>query len=189
MILCHAPDMEDRVIREGPANKIVAFRLVLHVDNNPCEAEIYPVKVSGVAPGTWETVGTCGFLRYKLAPPAQALLSFRAAHPNNFARFVFTIVKGSTGYVNAACAPSNPSVAWTSLPLVKDTPVNGFTRDASSVYTKQMPVSSLVGACPDGTAAFGENLSVYPLATDGWSTLWYLSKYGMPMAFALQPKP
>ena len=184
-----APDMEDRVIREGPANKIVAFRLVLHVDNNPCEAEIYPVKVSGPAPGSWETVGTCGFLRYKLAPPAQALLSFRAAHPNNFARFVFTIVKGSTGYVNAACAPSNPSVAWTSLPLVKDTPVNGFVRNVSSVYTKQISVSSLVGACPDGTAAFGENLSVYPLATDGWSTLWYLSKYGVPMAFALQPKP
>ena len=184
-----APDMEDRIIREGPSNKIVAFRLVLHVDNNPCEAEIYPVKVSGAAPGTWETVGTCGFLRYKLAPPAQALLSFRAAHPNNFARFVFTVVKGSTGYVTAACAPSNPSVAWTSLPLVKDNPVNGFIRDASSVYTKEVPVSGLVGACPDGTAAFGENLSVYPLATDGWSTLWYLSKYGVPVAFALQPKP
>jgi hypothetical protein len=181
--------MEDRVIREGPANKIVAFRLVLHIDNNPCEAEIYPVKVTGDAPGTWETVGACGFLRYKLAPPAQALLSFRAAHPNNFARFVFTTVKGSTGYLNIACAPNNPSVSWTSLPLVKDTPVNGFARDSSSIYRKQVAVSSLVGACPDGTAAFGETLSVYPLATDGWTTLWYLSRYGVPLAFALQPKP
>ena len=188
------PDMEDRVIREGPLNKIVAFRLVLHVDNNSCQAEIYPVKVTGATPGTWETVGTCGFIRYSLpatpaSPPAQALISFKAAHPNNFARFVFTIVKGSTWYVNNACAPANPAVAWTSLPLVKDTPVNAFIRDATSVYSKQMPIPNLVGACPDGTAAFGENLSVYPLATDGWSTLWYLSRYGLPMAFALQPKP
>lgn len=184
-----APDMEDRVIREGVPAKIVAFRLVIHIDNNPCEAEIYPVKVSGSSPGTWESVGACGFLRYNPAPPAQALLSFRAAHPNDFARFVFTTVKGSTGYVSAACAPNNPSVAWTSLPLVKDTPVNGFIRSSSSVYAKQVPVSGLVGACPDGTAAFGENLSVYPLATDGWTTLWYLSKYSVPLAFALQPKP
>jgi hypothetical protein len=183
-----APDMNDRVIKNG-VGKIVAFRLVLHVDNNPCEAEIYPVKVSGAAPGTWETVGACGFLRYNVAPPAKALLSFKAAHPNNFARFVFTTVKGSTGYLNVACAPNNPSVVWTSLPLVNDTPVNGFVRDALSVYSKQIPVSSLVGACPDGTAAFGENLSVYPLATDGWTTLWYLSRYGTPLAFALQPKP
>ena len=194
------PDMEDRVIREGPAAKIVAFRLVLHVDNNPCEAEIYPVKVSGVPPVTWETVGPCGFIRYTKSPPAplppKVLISFKAAHPNNFARFVFTIVKGSTGYVDVACAPLNPSVAWTSLPLVNASPVNGFTRDPSSVYTKQIlvtnpadPANSLVGDCPDGTAAFGENLSVYPMATDGWDTLWYLSRYGTPMAFALQPKP
>jgi hypothetical protein len=191
--LAIAPDMEDRVIREGSANKIVAFRLVLHIDNNPCQADIYPIKVTGAAPGTWETVGTCGFIRYSpttpVSPPAQALISFKAAHPNNFARFVFTMVKGSTGYVNSACAPVNPTVAWTSLPLVKDNPVNGFIRDATSVYSKQMPIPNLVGTCPDGTAAFGENLSVYPLATDGWSTLWYLSRYGLPIAFALQPKP
>ncbi len=185
-----APDMEDRVIREAPGGKIVAFRLVLHVDNNPCEAEIYPIKVSGVAPGTWETVGTCGFIRYSNVPlPAKALISFKAAHPSNFARFRFTTVKGSTGYVNTACAPNNPGVAWTSLPLVKSTPVNGYIRNPASVYTKQIPVSSLVGTCPDGTAAFGENLWVYALATDGWTTLWYLDKHAVPKAFALQPKP
>ncbi len=195
-----APDMEDRVIRE--AGKIVAFRVVLHVDNNPCEAEIYPVKVSGVPPATWETVGDCGFIRYTKSPPAplpptKALLSFRAAHPNGFARFNFNVVKGSTGPLSIACAPATAPPTWTSLPRVNASPVNGFTRDpATSVYTKQIlvtnpanPALSLVGTCPDGTAAFGENLSVYPLATDGWTTLWYLSRYGTPLAFALQPKP
>ena len=194
----HAPDMEDRVIRE--AGKVVAFRLVLHVDNNPCEAETYPIKVSGVPPVTWETVGECGFIRYTKSPPAptppKALLTFKANHPNGFARFVFTVAKGSTGFVNAACSPANPSVSWTTLPLVTASPVNGYVRNpATAVFSKEIlvlnpanPANSLVGTCPEGTAAFAENLSVYPLATDGWDTLWYLSRYGTPMAFALQPK-
>jgi hypothetical protein len=195
----NAPDMEDRVIRE--AGKVVAFRLVLHVDNNPCEAEIYPIKVSGVPPVTWEMVGDCGFIRYTKSPPAptppKALLAFKANHPNGFARFVITVVKGSTGYVKVACAPANPAVSWTTLPLVNASPVNGYVRNpATAVFSKEIlvvnptnPDNSLVGTCPEGTAAFAENLSVYPLATDGWDTLWYLSRYGTPMAFALQPKP
>ena len=190
------PDMEDRVIREPntPTGKIVAFRVVLHVDNNPCQSEINPIKVTGDAPGTWETVGACGFIRYPpqktpASPPAQASISFRASHANNFARFLFTIVKGSAGYVNTVCAPSDPGAIWTSLPLVNSTPVNGFIRDSTSTYTKQTPVTGLVGACPDGTAAFGENLYVYALATDGWSRLYYLDSYATPKAFALQPKP
>ncbi len=195
----HPPDMEDRVIRES--GKVVAFRLVLHVDNNPCEAEIYPIKVSGIPPVTWETVGECGFIRYTKSPPAptppKALLTFKANHPNGFARFVFTVAKGSTGYVNTACAPANPSVPWTTLPLVRTTPVNAYARNpATAVFSKEIlvlnpanPANSLVGTCPEGTAAFAENLSVYPLATDGWDTLWYLSRYGTPVAFALQPKP
>jgi hypothetical protein len=179
-----ASDMEDRVIREITGGKIRAFRLVLHVDNNPCEAEIYPTKVTGDTPGTWATVGACGFIKYPAS--AQSIISFRAAHPNNFAIFNFTTVKGSSGTVNTACAP-DPTVS-APLPLVSKASENGFIRSATSVYSKQMPITSLVGACPNGTAAFAENLSVYPLATDGWTTLWYLARYATPMAFALQPK-
>jgi hypothetical protein len=178
-----ASDMEDRVIREA-TGKIAAFRLVLHVDNNPCEAEIYPTKVTGATPGTWATVGTCGFIQYP--PASQSIISFKAAHPNNFAIFSFTVVKGSSGTVKVSCAP-DPTVS-APLPLVSAANVNGFIRSATSVYSKQMPVTSLVGACPNGTAAFAENLSVYPLATDGWTTLWYLARYATPLAFALQPK-
>jgi hypothetical protein len=178
-----ASDMEDRVIREA-TGKIAAFRLVLHVDNNPCEAEIYPTKVSGTTPGTWATVGACGFIQYP--PAAQSIISFKAAHPNNFAIFSFTVVKGSSGTVNVSCAP-DPTVS-APLPLVSTANVNGFIRSPVSVYSKQMPITSLVGACPNSTAAFAENLSVYPLATDGWTTLWYLARYATPMAFALQPK-
>lgn len=175
-------DIEDRVFRDA-ANKISAFRLVLFVDNNPCVAEIYPTQVTGPLPGSWASVGTCGFIQYP--PMAQAIISFKAAHPNNFATFDFTTSKGSSGSQDtaAACAPSPGGSA-----SVADLNVNGYTRSPTSVYSKQMSVASLVGNCPNGTASFAENLSVWPLATDVWSTLWYLERYATPMAFALQPK-
>ena len=174
-------DIEDRVFRDVITKKILAFRLVLFVDNNPCVAEIYSTQVTGPTPSIPSTVGSCGFIQYP--PMAQAIISFKAAHPNNFASFNFNIVKGSSGYVDPACAPVPPLMA-----NVGDTNVNGFLRSPTSIYSKQMTIASLVGACPNGTAAFAENLSVWPLATDGWSTLWYLASYATPMAFALQPQ-
>ena len=148
----------------------------------PLRSRITQPKVL-VPPPASGTVGTCGFIQYP--PAAQAIISFKAAHPNNFAIFSFSTVKGTSGAVPVACAPVPTA---TSLPRVSDLNVNGFLRNATSVYSKQMPVASLVGACPNGTAAFAENLSVYPLATDGWSTLWRLASYATPAAFALQPK-
>jgi hypothetical protein len=178
-----AADMEDRVIRDA-AGKISAFRLVLHVDNNPCEAQIYSTQVTGTPPIAWATVGSCGFLQYSAG--AQAIISFRAAHPNNFAYFSFRTVKGSSGPVAVSCAP-DPALA-SPLPLVSAPNVNGFARSTTSDYSKTLLVKDLVGTCPNGTAAFAETLAVYPLATDGWSTLWYLARYPDATAFALQLK-
>lgn len=170
-LVAHAPaqpgDMEDRVIRDG-TGKIVAFRLVLHIDNNPCTAEIHETTV-----GT-STAGPCGFIAYP--PSANATISFTARHPNDFATFTFRVNRGSTGTVAAASA-SGPVAGPT---------VNGFTRDAASRYTKSVPVATLLGTCLK--AAFSETLHVDALATDGWSgTLDYLDDDASSKAFALEP--
>lgn len=169
-LVAHFPalpgDMEDRVIRDG-AGKIVAFRVVLHVDNNPCEAEIYQVSVNSIS------AGPCGFITY--TPGAAAVISFKARHPHDFATFTFRVDKGSSGQVAAASASG--SVAGPS--------VNGFNRDAASVFTKNVPVATLLGECTE--AAFAETLRVDALATDGWSTLNYLDDTATPKAFALEP--
>lgn len=154
------------------------FVFYLHVDNNKCEAEIYETSVDGVA------AGPCGFIGY--ASGDDVHLSFKAKHPNGFARFKFTVVRGSAGYVTAACAPANPAVAWANAPLVTDTPVNGFNRDASSVFTKGVKESTMRGGCEK--AAFGENLYVAATATDGWVRLSGLDASALPKAFALEPK-
>lgn len=161
-----AGDMEDRVVRDG-AGKIVAFRLVLRVDNNPCEASINPVMVNGTA------ANVCGFVQYHAGDDVH--VSYRAFHPNNFATFSFTIARGSAGVVESASGSVGAS------------PVNGYVRDASSTFSKDIPVATLLGACTK--AAFAENLHVDALATDGWSTLQYLDDDGTPVAFALEPAP
>lgn len=176
-LVAHFPaqlgDMEDRVIRDG-AGKIVAFRVVLHVDNNPCQANIVDVSVNV------NSAGPCGFIQYP--PGADAVISFTARHPNDFATFNFQVHKGSCGSVDSASA--NGSVAG---PMV-----NGFTRNMASLFTQNVPVTELLSGGSCGTvcikAAFAETLHVDALATDGWSsTLDHLDADAMPKAFALEP--
>lgn len=173
-LVAHSPalpgDMEDRVMRDG-TGKIVAFRLVLRVDNNHCEAEIYPISVDG------HTTDACGFTQYHDKTSSNAYVSFKARHPNNFATFSFTIARGSVGVVETASGSvsSNPST------------VGGYARSATSVYSSNVPVADLLGTC--SKAAFAENLHVDALATDGWSTLDYLNADAIPVAFALEPEP
>lgn len=154
------------------------FVFAVHVDNNSCEAEIYDTIVNGVA------AGPCGFITY--TPLDTVQLSFKAKHPHGFGRFKFSVVRGSSGYVAAACAPDDPGVAWANAPLVTANPVNGFSRNASSVFSKNVPVSDMRGTCPK--AAFGENLYVAATATNGWVRLSGLDASALPKAFALEPK-
>ena len=154
------------------------FVFTLHMDNNKCVAEIYEARVNSVP------AGPCGFIAYGHGDDVH--LSFKAYHPNGFGRFKFTVVRGSSGYVAAACAPANPDVAWANAPRVTDTPVNGYSRDAAGIYTKDVDETIMRDGCPK--AAFGENLYVAATGTNGWTRLSGLDASGLPMAFALEPK-
>jgi hypothetical protein len=159
------------------------FVFYLHVDNNQCEAEIYEASVNGIS------AGKCGFISYAtgstLSNPT-VHLSFKARHPNGFARFKFTVVRGSSGWVPAACAPADPDkVPWANAPLVTKTPVDGFDRNASSEFANDVDEAVMRGGC--SKAAFGENLQVLATATDGWERLFWLDAYALPKAFALDP--
>lgn len=164
---------DPREIQEG------GFVFYLHIDNNLCQAEIYEASVKGVS------AGPCGFISYGTGDFVH--LSFRAYHPNGFARFKFTVVRGSSEYVVAACAPDNPKdVPLASAPLVTAAPVNGFNRSGASVFTKDVAESDMRSGCQQ--AAFGEDLYVAATATDGWTRLYWLDASAVPKAFALEPK-
>jgi hypothetical protein len=171
------PSPVDHRILNG-AGHTVGFRLRVFVDNSLCEAEIFDV--SAPAPA-----GLCGFIDYP--PGAAAHVSFKARHVHDYAAFWFEVDKGSSGRVDPASVP-----AWAP---VGTTPVNGFARDASYVWAKDVPVrgpGSLVDSpstCADGRAAFAETIYVAASATDGWQRASWLDASSTPKAFALNPAP
>lgn len=170
----------EHLVMDGP--NVVGFRVVVRVDNNPCQAEIYTVDNPSGSTGL--TVdANCGFIEYAPNDSVNARVAFKARHPHNFASFLFTIYRGSSIFVPEA------SAGWAS---VGASPVNGFVRDSSSVFAKNLTVHTLLTSNkPSGPdclkAAFAENLSVQAMATDGWSRLSYLDATGTPKAFALAP--
>jgi hypothetical protein len=172
---------DHRILDSGDTK---GFRLQVHVDNSFCESAIFDVTASGHASGP------CGFIDY--APGATAHLSVLARHVHDFAAFWFEVDKGSSGTV----APATIG-AWAPVGV---SPVNGFTRDANWVFSKDIPVRGPCGtppgslvdcptACPGGRAAFAETSYVAALATDGWSRASNLDAGSTPKAFALTPAP
>lgn len=177
-----APASAEYYFRDPVTLKKLAFRLVVHIDNNICHGNIIDVSVGGVG------AGSCGFISY--TPGASALVSFMASHPHQFATFDFHVYRGSGCAVDEAQANGG----------VGDASANGFAR-IGTVFSKTIPVATLLDSttdpvnCPPcGTkAAFAETLWVYALATDGWYRLYALdAPRGGPTerankAFALEP--
>ena len=182
----------NNLITDPVTNVVTGFSMVIHVDNNVCEGEIFETSVN------LEKAGNCGFIKY-VSGANNALISFLAYHPNGFARFRFTTVKGSSGNQTLACIPPDPNDPSAENPLVTILKINDFkneivgdTDETTGNFTKSIPVDDLLGECKlvgrlGGKACFGENLAVYATATDGWSNLSYLNSYPTPKAFALEP--
>ena len=171
------PPADNQLVESG---HVVAFRMVVHVDNNICHGHIHDAQLGGVG------AGTCGFLEYQNT--SQDLnISFLASHPHDFATFNFRVVRGSAGDVPSACASGRVGMNH-----------NGFT-EAGGVYSKDVAVSTLltepVTEPPCTHAAYAQRLDVYAMATNGWTRLSYLDaprtglgEQGLK-AFALAPAP
>jgi len=170
-VLTRKADIKNEIEHDG-------FVFNLQIDNNASDAEIFDASVNGVS------AGACGFIEH--SPLDMVTLSFRARHPNGFARFKFRVVRGSSGYVAQACAPDNPDVAWANAPLVTEGIVNDFNRDSSGIFAKEVNASVMRQDCEK--AAFGVNLYVKATATNGWTRLSELDASAPSKAFALELK-
>jgi hypothetical protein len=164
---------------------VVGFKMTLHVDNFPCQANIFDTWVDNPA----NAAGPCGFIHFGNRATSQAHLTFRAFHPHDFGTFWFQTVKGSSGAVSAASADwVGGSLA--SAPLASS-PVNGFMEAAGGIYSKGVAVATLLDA--NGTlcnqAAFAETMYVSSNATNGYTRAHWLDASTTPKAFALAPQP
>jgi len=155
----------------------VAFRMVLRVDNNCCEAKVEPVTGTGI------TVTPCGFIEFSSGASVQ--LHFKAGHPNNFADFNFSVKRGVS--TNVAKASAAGRVGSASVPTNDASPpTRAYTLTAPSDYQEDFPVEELLGDCE--RAAFSEALHVVARATDGYGLLWHLNAFDHD-GFALTPLP
>lgn len=162
---------------KNASGQTVAFRMVLHVDNNPTYAYMYDANVSGA------DAGDCGFIHYE--PGQNVNLSFIARHPNNFASYDFVVAKGSSGGVPEAISSGRVGIDGTAAH-------NFYTLNVSGVYGKNIDAQIMVNCCATtcSKAAFAESLYVTAWATDGWSSrLSYLDSSGGLKAFALTNEP
>jgi hypothetical protein len=113
----------------------------LHVDNNPCAAALQPPDINGSI-----SADPCGLLRYH--PGDSVTLHWSASHPHQFATFAHTVVEGAT-------------------PLPAPFSTSGIVTPAPGAHSDSHTVAALLGACT--IAGFAETVSVYAMATDGWS--------------------
>jgi len=126
------------------------FVFDLHVDNNSCTASIDPVNIEGSS-----VADACGFLGYS-NPSVPVTLSFHAKHPNNFAVFTWTMVRGLTAL---------PGFDVTDAEVAAAT-AGPYTGDGTGDFSADPAAYSFLGTCVN--AAFGESLYVAAKATTGW---------------------
>ena len=155
----------NRIIRSG---KTAGFYLVMHVDNNPCQAEIAEVTGAGL---TVDPDG-CGFLLYENW--ASVDLRFKPYHPNDFATFTFSVVRGVTNQVQRATASGRVGAAAvaTNDPTP---PVRAYVKQPGGDYLEIFPVTELLADCERG--AFSEALHVRTLAVDGYGRVGGLDAF------------
>jgi hypothetical protein len=134
--------------------------LTIRVDNNYCTAGVSTPSVHGTTADP-----TCGLLHYTTKNTDLVSMPFTVGHPNGFATFSFTLVKG----VNYVTLPASP-------------PTSGPVSSAVSPITDS--IVDLMGKCD--VAGFGEWIYVFASATNGWGRQ---SQYdaSAAVAFVLAP--
>jgi len=150
-----------------------AFKMKARIDNSPCAATVYKIKVNGAE----VTSDCCGFVPYP--PNANIEVAFRAYHPHNFATFNFNVQKGTC---NDALQQS-----FTNANGMVIGNADLYVRDNASIYRHTFTPAQLLGVCAaGGKAAFAEHIYVHALATNGYDRLSYLDASDLA-AFALEP--
>ncbi|MCH5688303.1 hypothetical protein LWM68_31005 [Niabella sp. W65] len=112
----------------GVCNGMNAFKMAVRVDslNNKTVAEIYPVRLTGGAGGSYKVSNPCGFLDYSNGAEKNISISFKAYQANNFADFSFSVGRGNAG------TGAFPTVASISGMVIGD--AGRYVRDVEGVY-------------------------------------------------------
>jgi len=133
--------------------------LTIRIDNNTCTATVGPVQVHGTLSDA------CGLLHYVTKNADPVSMPFSVGHPNGFATFSFTLIKGATPVTLPAVPPTSGPVSAAVSPITAT-------------------IAALMGPC--NIAGFAEWVYAYASATNGWSRQSQLDA-SAALAFVLAP--
>jgi len=141
----------------------------LSIDNNPCTGAIDTPTIGGSAADP-----ECGLLRYGPVNGSSVALGYLAEHPFGYATYQFDVYRGTKNLPQSVPPPPPP-------PQPATLPVGA----SPWTHTVNTTAGALLETCT--IAGFAETLSVYALATNGWSRQ---SQYDFSTvrAFALAPE-
>jgi hypothetical protein len=141
--------------------------LTIRVDNNACTATLGPPNVGG----TIFADPICGVLKYGASGPTPVNMTFTASHPNGFATFSFSLIKGANPVALPAVPPTSGPVSAAVSPI---------HNTLAALLANPAPNP------PCTTAAFAEYLYVAATANNGWGRQ---SQYDRSAAFAFALTP
>ncbi|HEX6658830.1 MAG TPA: hypothetical protein VF065_12145, partial [Ilumatobacter sp.] len=150
-------------IVDGGTGHTVAFRMVVHVDNSYCGANIDAIS------GTGLTIdANCGIVEMTGASPT-VNVAFAAGRPGGLARFRLSTTLGVSQTVNIAS--TGGKVTDASTPADPSQPANPgggtFTGGAPCNFSRNgIATTDMLHGCPQG--AFAEWLYVWALTQDGY---------------------
>ncbi len=131
----------------GPIVVATTPAVLFRVDNNPCRGLLSAPTVGASA------ANACGILHYT-TPTSVVDMAFIASHPNNFATYSFSLIRG----LNLPPAPVTAGAT------------SGQVSAATNPGAITGTVAGLLGPCvKGGMAAFAESLYVAAMADSGWS--------------------
>ncbi len=146
------------LVQDEDGDGFKSFIMTLHIDNNVCTANIAAPKINNIT-----EADDCGVMNY--GDGDSVTMTYTASHPNGFATYGFSVVRGVS-------------------PVVASASGNAGTGASSSIVETVANLRS--PSCP--VAGFAETLYVAATATNGWDRL---SGYDASAvrAFVLAPKP
>lgn len=120
--------------------------ITLHANNEACNAAIAAPSIGGATADP-----CCGVLEYGAGDTVT--MAWTASHPHGYATYGFGVVRGAQGVFGSSGAIGGGSFS--------------ASRTVHQLMNDNLPLGCSVGGCT--VAGFSENLSVYSMATDGWS--------------------
>lgn len=146
------------LVQDDDGDGLSSFIMTLHIDNNVCSANIAAPKINGTI-----EADDCGVMNYNTGD--SVTMTYTASHPNGFATFGVSVVRGVSPVVASASGTAGTGAS------------SSIVESVANLLSPECAV-----------AGFAETLNVHAMATNGWDRIGGYDAAAV-RAFVLAPTP